>query len=68
MYNINCCKDCKKRKLGCHSDCEEYNEAKKIFSKEKSEKKLYDKEHKPIQKGRFLGDFKISKRFKRERV
>lgn len=27
---ITCCKDCKDRKVGCHGECERYNEQRQI--------------------------------------
>lgn len=32
---ITCCKDCTKRKLGCHSECAEYNEMLKQYRTER---------------------------------
>lgn len=68
MWGIHCCKDCKDRTLGCHIDCEIYNEAKEKHIADSIEKKKFDESHKPIPKGRFLGDYSISKSFRRETI
>lgn len=34
---IRCCKDCDKRHLGCHTQCETYKEQKKNFEETKAE-------------------------------
>ena len=38
---IKCCKDCKKRFLGCHDSCDEYKEELEEMHKEKE----YNKKH-----------------------
>ena len=68
MLGIHCCKDCKDRKVGCYIDCEIYKEAKEKHTEECIEKKKFDDFHKPIQKGRFLGDYSISKSFKKKTI
>lgn len=68
MWGIYCCKDCKDRKVGCHIDCEKYNKAKEKHTAELREKKKFDEFHKPIPKGRFLGDYNISKSFKKKMI
>ena len=35
MSIISCCKDCEKRRVGCHADCEQYNAEKKIIIEER---------------------------------
>ena len=40
MLDIMPCKDCKKRQVGCHSDCEKYLKAKKILEIKKLKKRL----------------------------
>lgn len=32
---ITCCKDCKDRYVGCHSNCEEYKKQKEKYEEEK---------------------------------
>ena len=49
-------------------DCEIYKEAKEKHTEECIEKKKFDDFHKPIQKGRFLGDYSISKSFKKKTI
>ena len=36
MTSIKCCKDCTKRYIGCHSDCERYNKEKSDSDKYKA--------------------------------
>lgn len=36
MTSIKCCKDCTKRHIGCHSDCERYNKEKSDNDKYKA--------------------------------
>lgn len=36
MTNIKCCKDCKERHIGCHSDCDRYNKEKSDSDKYKA--------------------------------
>ena len=37
MGTIKCCKDCTKKKLGCHSDCGDYIVEKAFYKAEKAE-------------------------------
>lgn len=53
MKKITCCKDCKKRELGCHDKCKEYLEEKNAYMKEKD---LYKPDH-------MLDIYKSDKRF-----
>lgn len=39
----NCCYECKKRELGCHSKCAEYAEFKKELNKINARKEEYRK-------------------------
>ncbi len=34
------CRDCKRRHIGCHADCKEYNEYKKMIECEKENRKV----------------------------
>jgi hypothetical protein len=46
MTIINCCKDCQKRHLACHSNCKEYKEQKEEFQKRKEDRRNFlKKEH-----------------------
>ena len=38
MGTIKCCKDCTKKKIGCHSDCVDYIVEKAFYEAEKAEK------------------------------
>lgn len=35
MSVIKCCKDCENRCVGCHAECEQYNDEKKIIIEER---------------------------------
>lgn len=52
---MHVCKDCKERHVGCHSDCEKYNQAKKakdeFNEKVRSAKLKYYEERKMIHDG-----------------
>lgn len=39
--NCKCCKGCDKRKLGCHSECEEYSKFKNEKAREAEVRKEY---------------------------
>ena len=43
MKIISCCKDCQRRKVGCHSSCEEYIKE-KAAAEENRKKKVLAKE------------------------
>lgn len=34
-FQVDCCKDCPKRHLNCHSTCKEYKEAKELCEKKR---------------------------------
>ena len=42
MKQINVCRDCKNRKIGCHAECKKYLEAKAEYEAEKQIKKEFD--------------------------
>ena len=41
MSIISCCKDCEKRRVGCHAECEQYNAEKNIIIEEQNDLKKY---------------------------
>ena len=43
QINCNCCKDCEKRQIGCHSNCEDY-----LLFREKKDK--YNKQSNQYKK------------------
>lgn len=57
MFNVNTCKDCKERHVGCHGNCEKYIQAKELCEKRKEEYRKFKRENNvKINKGDFLGD------------